>query len=112
MAKLTVLARAARLAVDCAEQFLGGHIVDVRSGPESLLQLRHVGHVRGKPQLDLAIVGAHQHMAGLGDKGIADLPADVGADRDVLQVRLGRGQPPGLRPRQAVAGVDPPSLAD
>ena len=78
---------------------------------EGFLQLRHVGHVRGQPKLDLAIVGAHQHMAGLGDEGVADLPADLGADRDVLQIGLGRGQPPGLRARQAVAGVDPPGLA-
>jgi hypothetical protein len=50
----------AGVAVDRAEQFLGGHVVDVGAGAERLLQLRHVGHVRGEPKLDLAVVGAHQ----------------------------------------------------
>ena len=111
MAKLIVLAlpRVSRSTV--AEQLLGGQVVDVVAVGEGLLQLRHVGHVRGEPQLDLAVVGAHQHMAGLGDEGVADLAADLGADRDVLQVGVGRGEPPGLRARQAVAGVDPPGLA-
>ena len=77
---------------------------------ERLLQLRHVGHVRGDAQLDLAVVGAHQHVARLGDEGVADLAADLGADRDVLQVRVGRRQPPGLRAGQAEAGVDAAGL--
>ena len=77
---------------------------------ECFLQLRNVGHVRGDAKLDLAVVGAHQHMAGLGDEGVADLAADLGADRDVLQIGVGRRQPPGLRAGQAEAGVDPAGL--
>jgi hypothetical protein len=75
--------------------------VDVGAAREGLLQLRHVGHVRGQAKLDLAVVGAQQHMARLGDEGVADAAADLGADRDVLEVGVGRGQPPGLRARQA-----------
>ena len=52
----------AGVAVDRPEQFLGGQAVDVLARAERLLQLRHVGHVRGEPQLDLAIVGAQQDL--------------------------------------------------
>ena len=48
----------AGVAIDLSEQFLGGDRVDVRAGAKRLLQLRHVGHVRGEPELDLAVVGA------------------------------------------------------
>ena len=52
------LGLAARVAVDLAEQLLRGQAVDVVAVRERVLQLRHVGHVRGEPQLDLAVVGA------------------------------------------------------
>jgi len=40
--------------------------------------------VRGKAQLDLAVVCRQQHVAPLGHKGVTDLAADLGADGDVL----------------------------
>ena len=49
-------------------------------------------------------------MARLGHEGVADLAAELGADGDVLQVRVVGRQPPGLRSGQAEAGVDPPRL--
>ena len=88
------------------EQLFGRDVVDVVAVAECFLELRDVGHVRGNAQLDLAVVRAHQHVAGLGDEGVADLAAELGADRDVLQVRVVRRQPPGLRAGQAEAGVD------
>ena len=42
---------------------------------------------------------------GVGDEGAADLAAFLGADRDVLQVRLGRREPAGRRRRQRVVRV-------
>ena len=99
---------AAGVAVDLAEHFLRGARVDVFACREGLFQLGHVGHVRGETQFDLAVVGGEDHVALIGHKGMADLAADLGADRDVLQVGLGRGEPPGLRADQAVACVDPP----
>ena len=48
----------ARVAVDRPEQLLARSGVDVVARAERFLELRHVGHVRGEPQLDLAIVGA------------------------------------------------------
>ena len=41
------------------------------------------------------VVDRDQHVAGLGDEAGADLAAGLRADRDVLQVRVDRGQPPG-----------------
>jgi hypothetical protein len=50
-------------------------------------------------QFDLRVVGAHELVAGLGDEALADLAAELGADGDVLQVRVGRRQAAGRRRR-------------
>ena len=99
------LGAATGVAVDLAEQFLRGAGVDVGALLERLAQRRHIGHMRRQPQLDLRIVGREQHMAGFRHEAFADLATDLGADRDVLEVRLGRGQAPGLRADQRVGGV-------
>ena len=62
--------------------------VDVEAVREGALQLRDVADVGQQPQLDLAVVGADQHVARLGDEGLADLAALLGAHRDVLQVGI------------------------
>jgi hypothetical protein len=75
--------------------------VNVEPVAEGLLQLRiDVGDMGEHAQLDLAVVGRDQLVALLGDEGLADLAAFLGADRDVLQVRVGGGQPPGRGRRQ------------
>ncbi len=48
---------------------------------ERFLELRHVGHMRGQAQFDLAVVGAQEHVARLGDEGVAD--------RRPISVRIG-----------------------
>jgi hypothetical protein len=63
--------------------------------------------VGGEAKLDLAVVGREDDIAGLGDEGVADAAADLGSDRDVLEVGVGRGEAAGLGARQRVAGVDP-----
>ena len=73
-------------------------------------QHRQVGDVGQQPQLDLRVVGADQHMARFGNERVADAAAFLGADRDVLQVRIGRGQPPGRGDRHGEAGMHPPGL--
>lgn len=57
---------------------------------EGLAQLRDLGDMGEHAQFDLAVVGREQLVAGCRDEGRADLAAFGGADRDVLQVRLGR----------------------
>ena len=80
--------------------------MDVVAIGEGSAQRRHVGDVRGEAQLDLRIVGREDDVARLGHEGVADLAARFGTDRNVLQVGIGRGEPPGLRAGEAVAGVD------
>ncbi len=77
------------VAIDLAEQLLGGQAVDIVAVREGVAQCGHVRHMRGQPQLDLRIVGGDQDMAGLGDKRLAQLPPDLGADRNVLKVWFG-----------------------
>ena len=79
--------------------------MDVDALGEGLLQLRDVGDVGEHAQLDLRIVGRDAACARRGDEGGADLAALLGADRDVLQVRLGRGQPARRRRGQRIGGV-------
>ena len=57
------------------------------------LQHGNVGDLGQQPQLDLRIVRRHQLVAGRRDEGAADLAAVLGANRNVLQVRLVRRQP-------------------
>ena len=69
--------------------------------PSSRRQVRH------DPHLDLAVVGRHQLGVAVADhEPVADLAAGLGADRDVLQVRLGGRQPAGRRDRLVERGVD------
>ena len=67
-------------------------------------------------QLDLRVVGDEEHLVGLArDERPADLASELGADRDVLQVRVRRREPPGRRRgllerrvHPAVARIDEP----
>ena len=75
----------------------------VAEGFAQLLDLRDLGQ---ETQLDLRIVGGDELMAFDGDEGAPDLAPFFAADRNILQVRLGRREPAGGRGRQCVAGVD------
>ena len=55
------------------------------------------GDVGEDAKLDLRIVGGQQHVTRSGDEGAADAAALLGADRDVLQVGVVGGEPPGVR---------------
>ena len=80
--------------------------MDVVAGAEDLLQHLLVGDVGEDPQLDLAVVGREQAGALLGDEAGAHGAADLGPDRDVLQVGVGAGEPPGRRRRLVEGRVD------
>ena len=60
--------------------------VHVLALSEDLLERVLARDVRQEPQLDLRVVGAGQEVAGLGDEARPDLPAQLGPDRDVLEV--------------------------
>ena len=61
-------------------------------------------------QLDLRVVGHEEHAPSAGDRAAADRLAPGCADRDVLEVGLAQGEPPGGGARLVEAGVDPSRL--
>ncbi|CRI63432.1 hypothetical protein THIOKS11320081 [Thiocapsa sp. KS1] len=105
------LGRAALLPGDrlgCkAEDLGGGRAMDIepaREGREQTLVAREMRH---DPQLDLRVVGGEQEVSRLGDEGAADPATLVGADRDVLQIRVAGGEPAGRGHGLMVRGMDP-----
>ena len=77
-----------------AEDLRGGGAMDVVAvfkGAQQTFVRRQMGH---DAQLDLRVIGGNQFLAGCCDEGLADATAFGGADRDVLQIGVGRRQPP------------------
>ena len=70
--------------------------MSIPSRKASLSEL-DAGDVGEDAKLDLRIVGGQQHVTRSGDEGAADAAALLGADRDVLQVGVVGGEPPGVR---------------
>ena len=76
-----------------AEHLGRGRRVDVLAAREGLAQLRLAGDVGEDAQLDLRVVGREQPVPRLGDERRADLAAELGADRNRLEVRVRRREP-------------------
>ena len=68
--------------------------VDVLAPPEGLDQALLARDVGEDAQLDLGVVGGEEAVPRLRHERRADAPAELGADRDVLRVRVARRQPP------------------
>ncbi|KAG1323019.1 hypothetical protein G6F63_013160 [Rhizopus arrhizus] len=89
-----------------APEHLGGgvtvHVGALLAGAHQARVLGQVGH---DPQLDLRIVGRQQLAALRRHERAADAAAVLGADRDVLQVRVRRGEAAGGGTGLVVAGV-------
>ena len=79
----------------------------VLPGAEGLHQRRVAGKMGHQPQLNLAVVRVQQHPALPGQEGPADLLALLGADGDVLQIRLGGGNAPGGGGHLVKGGMHP-----
>ena len=73
-----------------AEDLARGAVVDVLALHERVDERRVLREVGEDAQLDLAVVGGEEEAPRLGHERLADAPALRGADRDVLQVRVGR----------------------
>ena len=87
--------------------------VDVRAGQERLAQVRVAGDVGQDPQLDLAVVGRHErHVGGARHDGAPDPAAQRRPDRDVLEVRVGGGEPPGGGHRLVERRVQAPIVGE
>ena len=114
--KLTILAmlRSSFVSSACgrAEHLGRRRGVDVLAARERLAELRLAGDVREDAQLDLRVVGGDELPARLGDERGADLAAELGADRDRLQVRVRRREPAGGGDGLVERRVQAPVLAD
>ena len=87
--------------------------VQVLPRPEGLDQARVPGQVRHDPHLDLAVVRGHERLEPVpDDEGLTDPPPLLGADRDVLQVGVGRTQPTSRGNGLQVGRVDPSVVID
>ena len=86
--------------------------MDVLPVQEGLLHVFVPGDVGQDAQLDLAVVGVHQHTARLCDEVGPQLAAQLGADGDVLQVGVVGGEPSGAGLGLVEGGVDAPIFAD
>src|SRR5699024_6403297 len=70
------------------------------------------GDVGQDAQLDLAVVGVHKDTPRLCDEEAPQLAAQLGADGDVLQVGVVRGEAAGAGLGLVEGGVDPPVGTD
>ncbi len=84
--------------------------MNVFAGTEDRFQHLLVGDVGEHAQLDLAVVGGEQPGPLFGDEAGPDRAADLGADRDVLQVGIGAGEAAGGRRGLVEGGVDASGL--
>ena len=66
--------------------------------------------MRHHAQLDLRIIGRKQDLALLRDKSGPNLPAKLGANRNVLQIGVARAEPASSRAGLRKTRVQPPSL--
>ena len=93
-----------------AEDFGGRSRVNIFAAAKCVHQNRIVRHVRQQAQLDLRIVRHHQLPAFARHKGGANLTAQRGADRNILQIRIRRRQPPRRRAGLIERGVNAAGL--
>ena len=109
--KFTVLATRRMRVVDLGSQARRRSArprrVDVAVLLEGPAQGRIAGVVGEHPQLDLRVVGRREQPARLPrNERLADLPALLGAHRDVLEVRVARAEPAGRRDALVERGMN------
>ena len=81
--------------------------MEVLTGAERLDEPLVAGQVRHDAHLDLRVVGRHERVVALADdEELADATPLLGADRDVLEVRLGGAEPARGGDGLEVRGVD------
>ena len=72
--------------------------MDILPLTKGLLQTINARDMRQNAQFDLAVIQAHQNLALFGNKGFANASTILTAHRDILQIRVGRGQTTGIGP--------------
>src|SRR5258707_5925037 len=88
-----------------AEDLRRSERMDVITAAKSFHQQSVFRKVRQQAQLNLRIVGGEQHVAWLRDNRRANFTAQLGANRNILQVGVDGGKPPGGGPRLVDNGV-------
>ena len=91
--RLRALGRGDRVGIG-ADDPRRGRRVDVLARGEDLAQDVLARDVSEDPQLDLVVVAGEQQIALLGDEAGSHRAPDLGADRDVLKVRVRRREAP------------------
>ena len=89
------------------QQQLRGKGVDILVIPVGLYQDGLVAEVSKNAQLDLGIVCRYQLPARFGNESLPNLATKGGPNGNVLQVRVGRGEPPCRCYRLVKVGMDP-----
>ena len=85
--------------------------MDILALDEGGYQLGVLGEVCQGAQVYLGVVGGEEQGGLLlSDKGFSHLPAFLGANRDVLQIGVARGEPAGDGARLVEAGVYPAGI--
>ncbi len=92
------------------EESGGGGGMNILIAPEGLKQALVLRQMGQHPQVNLRVIGAQQEGAGRGNESLPDLPAQVAAHRDILQVRVAGGEATGSRSGLIEAGVHPSGL--
>ena len=92
------------------EHLRRGGRVHVLAAGEDLLEHLLAADVREDSQLHLRVVGRDQPVAVLGHEAGPDLAAQLGPDRDVLEVWVGARQPARGGGRLVEGGVEPAAL--
>ena len=86
--------------------------MDILPAAERVLHVLVAGDMGQDAQLDLAVIGVHQHAARLCNKVGPQLAAQLGADGDVLQVGVIGGEAAGAGLGLVEPGVNAAILAD
>src|SRR5277367_3375603 len=79
------------------EDFLRGARVNVFTAAESLHQYWIFREVREDAQLDLRVIRGEKQGTGRGNESRANFASELRTDRNILQVRVGRAEPPSHR---------------
>src|SRR5262249_14906512 len=90
-----------------AKDLRGGERVNVVAAAEGFHQQRIVRKMRQQAQFNLGIIGGEQYAAGFCDESSADLPAQFGANGNVLQVGIGGREPSRCGACLVEGGVQP-----
>src|ERR1700722_9204797 len=87
------------------EHLLRGARMNIFSTTKCLHQYRVFREMSEDSQLDLGVIRRKQQRTGSGDESCANFTSEFRADRNILQIRIGRTESPGRRAGLAKGGM-------